>query len=161
MGLKMNPENHWEKKAEMIPWEAIEEKYAALSFLVRKGMPAKPLRTALGSLLIKNNFNSSDRELVEEIRENPYFQYFIGLPGYQDAIPFVSSLHVEFRKRLTAEVLEEINEMIIAYNAPEDPPPTGGGGINEESGTNSGTLILDATCAPQNISISSRCKSVK
>ena len=26
------------------------------------------------------------------------------------------------------------------------------GGINEESGTNSGTLILDATCAPQNIS---------
>jgi hypothetical protein len=38
---------------------------------------------------------------------------------------------VEFRKRLTAEVLEEINEMIIAYNAPEDPPPTGGEGINE------------------------------
>ena len=31
---------------------------------------------------------------------------------------------MEFRKRLTAEVLEEINEMIIAYNAPEDPPPT-------------------------------------
>ena len=42
--------------------------------------------------------------------------------------------------------------MIIAYNAPDDPPPTGGGDDNEESATNSGTFILDATCAPQNIS---------
>lgn len=150
MGLKMNPENRWVKKAETIPWEAIEEKYAAL-FPSNKGMPAKPLRTALGSLLIQKQLQFSDRELVEEIRENPYFQYFIGLSGYQDAIPFVPSLLVEFRKRLTAEVLEEINEMIIAYNAPDDPPPTGGGD-NEESEKNSGTLILDATCAPQNIS---------
>ena len=151
MGLKMNPENRWVKKAETIPWEAIEEKYAAL-FPSKKGMPAKPLRTALGSLLIQKQLQFSDRELVEEIRENPYFQYLIGLHGYQDAIPFVPSLLVEFRKRLTAEVLEEINEMIIAYNAPDDPPPTGGGDDNEESATNSGTLILDATCAPQNIS---------
>ena len=59
---------------------------------------------------------------------------------------------MEFRKCLTAEELEENNEMIISYNAPEDPHPTGGDGINEESGTNSGTLILNATCAPKNIS---------
>lgn len=108
MGLKMNPENRWVKKAEKIPWEAIEEKYAAL-FPGKKGMPAKTLRTALGSLLIQKQLQFSDRELVEEIRENPYFQYFIGLPGYQDTIPFVPSLLVEFRKRLTAEVLEEID----------------------------------------------------
>lgn len=151
MGLKMNPENRWVKKAETIPWEAIEEKYAAL-FPGKKGMPAKPLRTALGSLLIQKQLQFSDRELVEEIRENPYFQYFIGLPGYQDAMPFVPSLLVEFRKRLTAEMLEEINEMIIAYNAPDDPPPTDGGDDNAGNETNSGTLILDATCAPQNIS---------
>ena len=52
MGLKMNPENRWVKKSETIPWEAIEEKYAAL-FPSKKGMPAKPLRTSLGSLLIQ------------------------------------------------------------------------------------------------------------
>lgn len=154
LGLKMNPENRWVKKAETIPWEAIEEKYAAL-FPSKKGMPAKPLRTALGSLLIQKQFQYSDRELVEQIRENPYFQYFIGLPGYQDAIPFVPSLLVEFRKRLTAEVLEEINEMIIEYNTPDNPPPAGGdndGGGSDKGESNSGTLILDATCAPQNIS---------
>lgn len=106
MGLKMNPENRWVKKAEKIPWEAIEEKYAAL-FPGKKGMPAKPLRTALGSLLIQKQLQFSDRELVEEIRENPYFQYFIGLPGYQDTIPFVPSLLVEFREQFE-ENLEEI-----------------------------------------------------
>ena len=51
-GLKMNPENRWVKKAETIPWDAIEERYAKL-FPSKTGMPAKPLRTALGSLLIQ------------------------------------------------------------------------------------------------------------
>ena len=45
MGLKMNPENRWVKKAETIPWDAIEEKYAAL-FPSKKGMPAKKRENA-------------------------------------------------------------------------------------------------------------------
>ena len=156
VGLKMNPENRWVKKAETIPWDAIEEKYAKL-FSGKTGMPAKPLRTALGSLLIQKQLGFSDRELVEEITENPYFQYFIGLPGFQTEAPFVPSLLVEFRKRLTDDILGEINEMIIAYNTPDDPGP--GSGSNPDADTsetdtdeNAGTLILDATCAPQNIS---------
>ena len=71
------------KKAVTIPWWDIEERYAAL-FPSDTGMPAKPLQTALGSLMIQKKYDYSDRELVEQIRENPYYQYFIGLPGYQD-----------------------------------------------------------------------------
>ena len=52
-------------------------------------MPAEPLWMALGSLLIQKQLGFSDRELVEEITENPYLQYFIGLPGYQTEPPFV------------------------------------------------------------------------
>ena len=74
----MNPENRWVKKAETIPWDAIEEKYAQL-FPSKTDMPAKPLRMALGSLLIQKQLGFSDRELVEELMENPYFQYVIGL----------------------------------------------------------------------------------
>ncbi len=96
LGLKMNPENRWVRYAATIPWEAIEEKYAAI-FKGTTGMPAKPLRCALGSLLIQKQLGFSDRELVEEIRENPYLQHFIGLPGYIDSWPFVPSLLVEFR----------------------------------------------------------------
>ena len=108
LGMKLNENNRWVKKAAMIPWDEIEEKYAKL-FPSKKGMPAKPLRTALGSLLIQKEYEYSDRELTEQIRENPYYQYFIGLPGYEDKIPFVPSLLVEFRKRLSEDVLNEIN----------------------------------------------------
>ncbi len=74
VGLKMNPENRWIKRAEMIPWAEIEEKYASL-FPSQTGMRAKPLQVALGSLIIQKQYDYSDRELVEQIRENPYYQF--------------------------------------------------------------------------------------
>ena len=77
----MNPENRWVIKASSIPWCEIEERYAGL-FPSSVGMPAKPLRVAFGSLIIQKQYGYSDRELVEQIRENPYYQFFIGLPGY-------------------------------------------------------------------------------
>jgi hypothetical protein len=149
----MNPENRWVKKSEAIPWYDIEQRYASL-FPSNTGMPAKPLQTALGALLIQKQYGYSDRELVEQIRENPYYQFFIGLPGYQEDAPFVPSLLVEFRKRLTDDVLAEINEMIAEYNHPDDQNGDGTGGDDSSSKPdgNHGTLILDATCAPQQIS---------
>ena len=158
-GMQMNPNNRWVKKAAMIPWDTIEAEYAKL-FPSHTGMPAKPLRMALGSLLIQKQYHYPDEELVEQIRENPYYQYFIGLPGYEDKIPFVPSLLVEFRKRLSEDVLNEINEMIIAYNVQQDDDDSddssgdAGQSDQQDSATdseNAGTLILDATCAPQNI----------
>ena len=158
IGLKMNPENRWIKKASAIPWAEIEEKYSSL-FPSNKGNPAKPLRLALGSLLIQKQYGYSDRELVEQITENPYYQYFVGLPGYQMEAPFVPSLLVEFRKRLTDEILSEINEMIIEFNNKNsnDNDPNNQDEQKEQktnqdnSQMNSGTLMLDATCAPQHI----------
>ena len=88
-------------------------KYAAL-FPYIKGMSAKQLRTALESMQIHKQYEFSERELVEQICENPYFQFFIGLQGYKDEVPFVPSLMLGFRKRLTEDVLCEINEIIIA-----------------------------------------------
>ena len=159
LGLQMNPNNRWVKKAEMIPWGTIEAEYAKL-FPSHTGMPAKPLRMALGSLLIRKQYRYPDEELVEQIRENSSNQYFIGLPGYEDKIPFVPSLLVEFRKRLSEDVLNEINEMIIEYNAQKSDDEGGNGDHSDQQDPandsengfeNAGTLILDATCAPQNI----------
>ena len=162
LGLQMNPDNRWVKKAATIPWNEIEDKYAGL-FPSNTGNVAKPLRMALGSLLIQQQYRYADEELVEQIRENPYYQYFIGLPGYVDEIPFVPSLLVEFRKRLSTDIMVEINEMIIAYNLPDDSDDNddnnGNSGMDEnaeivegyDTSKNSGTLIIDATCAPQNI----------
>ena len=157
VGLKMNPENRWVKKAAMIPWDELEDQYAGL-FPSGTGNPAKPLRLALDSLIIQKQYGCSDRELVEQITENPYYQYFIGLPGYKQEPLFVPSLLVEFRKRLPEETLDEINELIIQHNLPDDPGPGGTAGEGgqetddkDQQPKNKGTLILDATCAPQHI----------
>ena len=74
---------------------------------------AKPLRLALGACIIQAEYGYSDEETALQIQENPYLQYFCGYPGYDDEkLPFDPSLMVYFRKRLTPEVLGEINEMI-------------------------------------------------
>lgn len=87
MGLHMNPDNRWIKMADRIPWDEFEIKYAEL-FPSDTGNVAKPLRMALGALIIQTKFQFSDREFVEQITENPYLQYFIGLPSYQEKAPF-------------------------------------------------------------------------
>ena len=47
------------------------------------------VRMALGSLIIQNMVNLSDRKLVEMISENPYMQYFIGLSASQKSIRLI------------------------------------------------------------------------
>jgi hypothetical protein len=46
------------------------------------GAPGKLFRMALGALIIKEKLGTSDRETVEQIQENPYLQYFIGMTEF-------------------------------------------------------------------------------
>lgn len=154
VGLKMNPENKWVKKAALIPWDEIEHEYAKL-FKGFNGQVAKPARLALGALLIQTEYGFSDERTVEEIQENPYLQFFCGLSGY-DAFhaPFDPSAMTRFRKRLTAERLMEINEKFI--NDAQDLEPIEQNKDKDDDDkknppTNKGTLIVDATCAPSQI----------
>jgi transposase, IS5 family len=55
----------------MIPWSEFESEYAAI-FSEEIGAPAKSFIMALGALIIKEKLGISDRETVEQIRENPY-----------------------------------------------------------------------------------------
>jgi hypothetical protein len=162
----MNPENRWIKLADLIPWAQIEEKHAQL-FPSNTGNVAKPLRMALGSLIIQTKYGFSDEELVEQLTENPYYQYFIGLPGYQKTAPYDPSSLVSFRKRISAEMMIEANECLLESVNQEDtkdedkddddnnPTPDSSDSSDsqndEEKTINSGTLIIDATCAPSNI----------
>lgn len=65
------------RPTDSIPWDEFETKYAGL-FPSGTGNVAKPLRMALGALIIQTKFQYSDRELVEQIAENPYLLP----PGY-------------------------------------------------------------------------------
>ena len=169
-GGRLNPENRWVVMASLIPWEEFEEQYAA-GFPSPVGRPAKPFRCALGALIIKERLKLSDEETVEQLRENPYLQYFIGLEGFSDEPPFDPSLMVHFRKRITQEMLAEINERIVLASLTKDSsssqdsePPTPpssssshGTDIEKEEEksnlevSNCGKLVLDATVAPADI----------
>lgn len=161
-GGSLTQDNRWIKLSQLIPWEEIEKKYAKQ--FSRTGTPAKPLRMALGALIIKERCGFTDEETVEHIKENPYLQYFIGLREYQQEAPFDSSMMVWFRKRLDAQTINEINQLICETekkknNDDQNQPP--GTGSNQtkfevkaeatEKNGNHGTLILDATCAPSDI----------
>lgn len=155
VGMNLKESNRWVKKAQTIPWLEIEKQYAAL-FTNRKGNVAKPLRLALGACIIQAEYGYSDEETALQIQENPYLQYFCGYPGYDDEkLPFDPSLMVYFRKRLTPEILGEINEMIVrdakARQAKETESKDDDSDDSPGSGGNSGTMIVDATCAPFNI----------
>ena len=57
---------------------------------------------------------------MEQITENPYLQYFIGLPGYQEEPPFDASTLVLFRKRLSPEIIMEANDYILNHDDDDD-----------------------------------------
>ncbi|MDD4493405.1 MAG: IS5 family transposase [Eubacteriales bacterium] len=169
IGMKMNPENRWVKKADSIPWDEIEERYAGL-FKNRKGNVAKPLRLVLGACIIQAEYGYSDEETALQIQEGAYLQYFCGYSEYNDEkMPFDPSLMVYIRKRLTAEILGEINEMIIRkavsectseVEKPTESKDESNNSDNDDDDnntppttlpSNSGTIIVDATCAPSQI----------
>jgi hypothetical protein len=70
---------------------------------------------ALGALYIKKRLGITDRETVQQITENPYMQYFVGLEGYCSTAPFDPSMMVHFRKRLGKGALRECNELIVKH----------------------------------------------
>ncbi len=151
-GGKLKPTNRWVILADLIPWKQIEEKYAEL-FCKDNGRPAFPVRVALGALILKEKMKSADEELVLQIQESQYLQYFLGFEGYRDELPFDPSMMVHFRKRLSGKILKDVNAMIIEAQkkpaeVPKEPPDEGSGG---SAGKNSGTLIVDATCAPEDM----------
>lgn len=151
---KLSEENRWVIMANLIPWSKFEKEYAK-NFSEKMGAKAKPFRMALGALIIQEKLGISDRETVEQIKENPYLQYFIGLISYQKEAPFDPSMMVYFRKRIKFKTVQKINQEMVRkgremLNSSEVEERSD---EKEEEGEkkNEGKLILDATCAPADI----------
>ena len=114
----LSPENRWVIMAKLIPWSDFEQEYASL-FSKEMGAPAKSFRMALGSIIIKEKLGTSDIETVEQIRENPYLQYFIGLSSYSNEAPFDASMLSHFRQRVGIDLINQINESMVKKNREE------------------------------------------
>jgi hypothetical protein len=110
-GAGLDPNNRWVRWAQEIPWPQLAASYHAT--LKAGGRPAKPARLVLGALIIKHRLGLSDTETLEQLRENPYLQYFCGLKRYQHERAFAPTLFVMLRKRLTAERFAAFEQAVI------------------------------------------------
>lgn len=160
-GGKLDKRNRWVKLAETMPWEELSMVYNK-SLSTNQGRPALPSRIVIGALIIKHMQNFTDEELMEQIRENAYLQYFLGYSIYDYDNIFEPSLLVQIRKRLGEESVKEINEIFINRTKEKSrdkkkndfekkgkkntPEPR-----KEEDKENKGILLLDATAAPADI----------
>lgn len=167
-GGKLDPGNRWVKLAKLIPWDLIEEDYHSNFATSGMGAPAMSSRIALGALIIKERLGITDEETVAQIRENPFLQCFLGLSEYLREDLFDPSMMVHFRKRISPEALEKINNAIVTRarqeaTPPQDPPgetPSAPPGETPPpsdcqsappAAPPSGKLLIDATCTPADI----------
>lgn len=162
---KLSEVNRWVIMASLIPWEEFEEEYAD-QFSADIGAPAKPFRMALGALIIQEKLGTSDRETVEQIRGNPYLQYFLGLLSFSNEAPFDASMLVHFRQRISMDLVNRVNKRMVIKEEQrinslgEEKKPNAEvkakvevkAEVEVKEPKNQGKLILDATCAPADIS---------
>ena len=85
---------------------------------------AKPLRLALGSLI------------------------FIDLPGYQTQAPFDASTLVWFCKRITIDILNEVDEYMLEYKDDDGPVPPVPGGTNGDA--TGAVICAEISCITSN-----------
>ena len=145
-GGRLRSDNRWVCLAKLIPWTEFESVYAKTLADSKMGCPAKSVRIALGSLIIKERLGTSDEETVAQIQENPYLQYFLGFHEYRDKAPFDPSMFVHFRKRLGADIVMRVNERVVQLalsdsSSPDqqsseaEPPSSAHGESSSGSGT--------------------------
>lgn len=171
----LDPDNRWVLLSRLIPWEEWSSAYN-MSLSGHTGRPAKDARLVIGAVIIKHKLCLSDEETIEQIRENPYLQYFVGFKVFHKEQAFAPSLFVEIRWRMGPEVFTRFEDSIITRMSggkkpatpPKAPPdddrtaPPGGDETplsddvkpetpDQVTATHRGKLILDATVVEQAI----------
>jgi IS5 family transposase len=102
----INPKNELIVLGQQINWGRIEEQLAG--YYTNFGAPAKPIRLMAGLLILKQVFNKSDEVIVEEWKQNPYYQFFTGSSHFEWDFPCDPTDLVYFRKRIGEEGVKVI-----------------------------------------------------
>jgi len=110
---QLRKDNKWVQLAHSIPWDSCAKIYHQYMD-AKKGAPSIDARLVLGAILIKHMKGLSDRDVVGEIQENIYLQYFVGFSSFNPEPAFDPSLFVTFRKRLGLSAFEKMNDLIVS-----------------------------------------------
>jgi len=122
-GWKLSLDNRWVKLSRVIPWDQIEERYAAR--FGKCGNVAIPLRVALGVPIIRERCVFTDEETMPNLNQNNRMQNLVGYTGFRHWQPFEPTPMVEFRKRIGMAKIQKIIDSIDQENNKDDPPSDG------------------------------------
>ena len=145
----LDKNNRWVKLANILPWDELVAIYAR-GLSSRRGRGTRDLRVELRVLLIQGLMGYTDREVIAQIQENPYLQYFLGYEEYSYRRVFDPSLLVTIRKRLGREAIAELTRVIARYNQAleeDGPPPDDSSSPGDDSGA-SGVEEIDKEQSP-------------
>ena len=118
-GGRLRKDNRWVRLADIMPWEYIEKVYIQ-NMSEETGRPAISSRIAFGAVFINAFCHLTDEGTVQELQENSYMQYFVGLHAFHAEPLFDPSMMVYFRKRFPVEEVAKINEYVCTGKWPEE-----------------------------------------
>lgn len=104
--------------SQAINWEEFSKEFEK-HYTKYYGRPAKSIRLMVSLLILKQLFNESDETVVEQWRENPYWQYFSGEEYFQWDLPCEHSELPKFRGRIGKKGVEKIFEVSIKLHGKE------------------------------------------
>ncbi|HKL47950.1 MAG TPA: transposase, partial [Candidatus Izemoplasmatales bacterium] len=126
----------------IIPWEDIEESLSDLfSYYGRQSIP---VRQIIGALIIQADKTLSDRDTLITIMETPMLQYFLGLDEFMMSPPFDYTLLCKYRKLIGIDIAKNMIDLLLKHHKIIDQEP-------EPEETHKGSLSIDATAVPVNI----------
>jgi IS5 family transposase len=135
-GGRLDENNRWLRISALIPWEELESSYC--SYFSERGRPALDGRLVIGLLLLKHMSGLSDREVVLELIENPYWQAFCGYEHFTTTFMLEASSLSKLRKRLGARYFRQLEEKTYRL-------------LIERKIIKAKGMLVDATVFPENI----------
>lgn len=136
------PTSKWFKMEAIVPWQELEELLSDL--FSDSGRNAIPVRQIIGALIIQADKKTSDRETLEEIMEAPMLQYFLGLDDYIREPLFDFTLLCKYRQLIGIDIAKEMIDTLLKHHQVIHPE-------RDKSITHEGSLSIDATAVPVNI----------
>ena len=100
--------------ANTVHWKIFDDAFSEL--YSSEGRPGKPIRLMVSLLVLKHIRNISDESIVEQWKENVYYQYLSGEQSYACGEPCEASELVHFRNRIGEQGIELILKESICIN---------------------------------------------
>ncbi len=100
------------RMAERIDWQQCEAQFGPY-WCPDNGRPGHPIRLHAGLQMLKHMQGLSDRELLDQWVENPYWQYFCGESVFQHEPPMDESTMGRFRRRIGEDGARALLKMTV------------------------------------------------